>query len=266
MKSLLKNNMSYLAWFSFYVLLFGVITNGTILLFYLVTVPLAFTPFAEQLWRMINGVRPLRLKSERERLLPLYKEVYEGAIKADSALPKNIKLYIKEDMTINAFAFGKNTLVLTRGSTMLLSDECLKGLMAHEFGHFSHKHTDVTLLMAVGNLPMMFLLKKVTDLKNHYDSSKNKPSIIMGALVDFVYYFFRGIAFFGDLILMKRGRENEYIADEFALKSGLGKDLAGVLIEIYEVSVSKPQSVKEQLRSTHPHITLRIENLEKAIY
>ena len=262
----LKHNWVYLAWFSFYVILFWAITNQLALLLYSITVLLAFSPGSEELWRWVNGVRPLRLKSEKERLLPLFKEVYLGSAMIDPHLPRDIKLYIKEDMTINAFAFGKSTLILTRGSIMLLSDECLKGLMAHEFGHFSHKHTDVTLLMAIGNLPMMFVLRKVTDLKYSYDNSKNKPFIIVSALVNFIYYIFKGIAFIGDLILMKASRENEYVADQFAMKSGFGKDLADVLIEIYEVSANKPQSVKEQLKSTHPHITLRIESLEKAVY
>ena len=39
-----------------------------------------------------------------------------------------------------------------------------------------------------------------------------------------------------------------------------------MLLEIYSVSISKPQSVKEQLKSTHPDITLRIERLEEALY
>jgi len=54
-------------------------------------------------------------------------------------------------MTINAFAFGKSTLVLTRGSLELLNDDCLKGLIVHEFGHFSHRDTEAILLTTVSN-------------------------------------------------------------------------------------------------------------------
>ena len=79
-----------------------------------------------------------------------------------------------------------------------------------------------------------------------------------------LYYLFKGIDFIGDLILMKTSRQNECIADEFSIKSGFGGELTNVLIEIYKTSISKPQRVKEQLRSTHPHITLRIEQLEGA--
>ena len=59
-------------------------------------------------------------------------------MRTDPQLSRKIRLYIQEDMSVNAFVFGKKTLVLTRGSVALLSDDCLKGLMAHEFGHFAH--------------------------------------------------------------------------------------------------------------------------------
>ena len=53
-------------------------------------------------------------------------EVYKQASKVNPDLPKNIKLYVQENMDINAFAFGKSTLVLTKGSLELLDDDGLK--------------------------------------------------------------------------------------------------------------------------------------------
>jgi len=266
--SFIKNNWIYLTWFLFYAFLFGVITRWSILIFYLITIPLALSPLAEIIWRKIMGVRPLRLKSEKERLFPLFKEVYIGSMNANPHLPFYIRPYIKEDMSINAFAFGKRTLVLTRGCLELLNDECLKGLMAHEFGHFSYRHTEAILLSIVGNLPMTFLVRKLTDLKNHFNLSKNRRGLFAGIFFiffDLIYYFFRGLELIGELLLMYSSRQNEYKADKFALKSGFGRELTGVLIEIYSVSISKPESVREQLKSTHPHITLRIQRLEKFV-
>ena len=89
---------------------------------------------------------------------------------------------------------------------------------------------------------------------------------ILKTIFDILYYLSKGISFVGELILMYSSREHEYVADEFAVKSGFGGELTGVLIEIYETSISKSQSIKEQLRSTHPHITLRIERLEGSIH
>jgi len=229
---------------------------------------IAFSPLAEKLWRRVSGIRPLRLRSEKERLLPLFREVYRASFAIDPNLFKRIILCIKEDMTINAYAFGKRTLGLTRGSITLLDDDCLKGLIAHEFGHFSHRDTEAVLLSTVSNFFMSFLIRKLTDIKNRLDADKKGGIIfsIFKGLFDIIYYLFRSIDFIGELILMRTSRQNEYLADQFALKSGFGKDLTDVLIQIYEVSAEKPQRVKEQMKRTHPHITLRIQQLEKAIY
>ena len=111
-----KGNGAYVRWFLFYFFFFSFFTAGIAIPVYIITVMIAFSKTAEKLWRKVSGVRPLRLKSEKSRLLPLFKEVYTGAFEANPDLSKGIKLYIKEDMNINAFAFGKETLVLTRGS------------------------------------------------------------------------------------------------------------------------------------------------------
>ena len=263
----LLNNWPYLFWFAFYFIFFSVITGGVAIIFYAVCVPLAFTPLAEYIWRSVSGVRPLRLRSEKQRLLPLFKEVYEGAVQTDPNLSRAIKLYIKEDMSINAFAFGRSTLVLTRGSIALLSDECLKGLIAHEFGHFAQLDTIMALLSTFANFLFSLILSLLEDNKQRVDEASK--GLIIGCfkvLYDAVYYMFKFLQFIGDLILMRVSREHEYLADSFALVSGFGQELADVLTEIYSVSVSKPQSVKEQLKSSHPPITIRIEELESYLY
>ncbi|MDR1463770.1 MAG: M48 family metalloprotease [Oscillospiraceae bacterium] len=252
-----SGNGAYVAWYLFY--LFFFIAFFPI---YIITTMIAFSNVAEKLWRRVSGIRPLRLKSEKERLLPLFAEVYAAALEKSENLPETINLYIKEDMSINAFAFGKSTLVLTRGSVELLNDDCLKGLIAHELGHFAHHDTEAVLLMTVSNFFMSFFFGKLTDFINRHENG--------GFLITLVkvlfYYPLKVINFIGELILMHKSRQNEYRADGFALKSGFGKELNGALIKLYSIAIEKPQSVKEQFKATHPHITLRIEQLEKVIY
>ena len=48
----------------------------------------------ENLWRKVTGIRPLRLKSEKERLLPIFKEVYWEAVRANPKLSKGIPIHI----------------------------------------------------------------------------------------------------------------------------------------------------------------------------
>jgi len=262
----LWNNFAFVMWFLFYMALFLLFTGGYAIYFYIVTVPLAFSPMAEGVWRMVSGVRPLRGKTEKQRLYPLFKEVYEGAITVNPRISKRIKLYVHEDMDINAFAFGRKTMIFTRGSIELLSDESLKGLIAHELGHFNYWHTHALLLSTVGNLPMVLILKKLFDLKNHFSGKLERDEIVQRGfrgLYNIIYYFFRGIHFIGEMILMNSSRRHEFQADEFARRSGFGYELAYVLGEINRISMSGKWSIKDRLLSTHPQINRRIEALEK---
>jgi len=223
------------------------------------------TEFAEELWRALSGVRPLRLKSEKERLMPLFKEV---ASKTNINFTKNdISLYISESLDINAFAFGRKTLILTRGA-LKLDDDSLKGLMLHELGHFYHGDTSMALVGAVGNLPMSMIVKGI-DRINQYLEVASKKSILMGLLkfvLNIFFAVFKLIDFVGSLILMSSSREEEYRADQFTLECGYGKHMAKVLTEIYEMSAIEPESIKEQLKATHPPLTSRIEKLENILY
>jgi len=267
----------YFFWFAFYFVTFWLITRlithenmiSFIIIFSVYTVLILFSLCnpAEKLWRLVNGVRPLRIRYEKLRLLPLFKEVYLEAYQANNYLSKEIKLFIQENMDINAFAFGRETLVLTRGSIELLNDDCLKGLIAHELGHFSHGDTIMALIMSVGNLFVSLFMTLLTNIKTSIDS--NQGGIIMGLIkfvFDVIFYIFKSIEFIANLTIMYANRQHEYQADLFALKCGFGLEMASVLIEIYKTLFEKPQSIKEMINSAHPHITKRIERLEKFLY
>jgi len=273
MRKEIYSNWPYIFWFLCYFTIFWLLLGGsvnafvTVLTIYSVSIVFALLPAAESLWRNMMGVRELATMEEKERLLPLFDEVYHEAVRVDSNLSKNIQLYIQEDMDINAFAFGKNTLVLTRGSIQLLSDECLKGLMAHEFGHFSHYDTVVLLIAVVGNILLSFVMKAITVITRILlFIVKNKDvtfSIIFKMLYRIIMRVEKVIQSLGDIILMAVSREHEYMADAFAVKCGYASELVTVLSLIYETSISKPGSIIEQLKSTHPPITERIREIEK---
>ena len=273
MRKEIYSNWPYIFWLLFYFTLFWLILGATgksfitVFVIYSISLLFACSAAAEGLWRSISGVRPLYTQAEKNHLLPIFEEVYIEAVKADPNLFKGITLYIQEDMDVNAFAFGKSTLVLTKGSIELLSDECLKGLIAHEFGHFSHFDTVVLLFASVGNLLMSLLMKIIRGIAKillymvrNKDVSFTWCMKILYSLVNGVY---KGILFTGDLILMSVSREHEFMADAFAGKCGFGVELAEVLYQIHQVSISRPENVIEQLRSTHPPLTQRIERLER---
>lgn len=261
---LIRDNWPYFFWFLFYLILFGALTFGIIIPLYLLFFIIAFTPLSEKLWRVVMGIRPLRLKSEKDRLLPLFKEVYDKAYyESYESISLKVDLYIQESMEINAFAFGKGTLVLTKGSIDLLSDECLQGLIAHELGHFAYRDTSVALFAAVANFPMSFLMRTFYKIEFKLESD----SIGLARMAfGFFFAIFKGLDFLSGLMLMYHKRMYEYSADMFALKCGFGKNMAEVLEQIYHTSISTPKSIKEQIRATHPPLTKRIERLEDVLY
>lgn len=275
MRKEIFSNWPYLFWFLFYFTLFWILlgANGKSFMFVLavygISILFAISPMAERLWRSVAGARDLATRAEIDRLLPLFKEVYENAKTTDPNLSKDISLYIQEDMDVNAFAFGRGSLVLTRGSIELLDDDCLKGLMAHEFGHFSHFDTVVILVAYVGNIFMSIIMKLVYGLaKVLLFMVRNKDStytVIFKMLYHLTMGLYKAILFVGDLILMSVSREHEYMADSFASKCGYGEVLTNVLYQIHTVSVQRPGNVIEQLRSTHPPLTERIGRLENSL-
>jgi len=248
-------------WYAFYFILFSILTVGLIIPFYVIFLLIAFSPASEKLWRWVNGIRPLRLASEKERLTPLLEEVYKAySKKVKKKNAKNAKLFIQESMSINAFAFGNETLVLTKGSLDLLSDDALKGLIAHELAHFHCLDTKWALFAYVANFPMSFLMKKLRQI----DSTLKDG--LLRFLFGIIFGFFRLMEFIGDLVLMYHSRKREYEADALALIYGYGEELAGVLIQLYQISMEKPKSVGEMLKATHPAITKRVEKLEAILY
>jgi len=133
--------------------------------------------------------------------------------------------------------------------------------MAHELGHFSNFDTLMSLITIIGNFPMSIILKGLTNLVKRLKKC-NWIIKILAFPVYWYYWIFSLINFISSLILMHLCRRHEYWADMFALECGFGTEINAALIEIYHASIHKPGSIKEQLRSTHPDITKRIERLE----
>ena len=75
------------------------------------------------------------------RFEPIFREVYTKAKKANPELPDNIKMFISDSKEPNAFATGRKTICVTKG-LLNYTDEQIKGVLAHEFGHLAHKDTD----------------------------------------------------------------------------------------------------------------------------
>ncbi len=114
---------------------------------YAISLCIALSPIGEWILRLQTGCKDLTI-SDRERLEPLFNEVYQKAKAVNPELPDDIKMFISEDEHPNAFATGRKTVCVTRG-LLSYTDEQIKGVLVHEFGHLAHKDTDAILVSAL---------------------------------------------------------------------------------------------------------------------
>lgn len=265
------HNWSYFLWFLFYFILFWLIFGASskafiyLLIIYGVSIGISLTSFGEGLFRVIYGVRHLRTEQENELLMPIFNEVYENAKKVDEHIFNKVEIFILDTMEINAFASGRSTLVITRGSIELLNQEALYGLVAHEFGHFSNYDTVALLIATIGNITLTIFIKIVTLIT--YSAGKFMPNedktFIVNLICKILDLVQKIILFIGDMILMPVSRKSEFKADHFAYQCGYGDELLYALKQFNMLSINEPQRFIEQLRSTHPPLSERIASLEK---
>ena len=271
----LKNNYLYIICFYIYFtitwqFLFGGKLTGFFItvIIYAGSIALALSPAGERILRGIWLTRRLETSREKEYLLPIYEDVYEQAKEVYPTINKNIELCIVDAMYINAHALGRKTVAVTRGAMETLSEEELKGFIAHELGHIAHGDTKAELLTLIGNGIFMIPILFLKTMLNLLDITFNRKGVI-GVIFAIVKYVFNVtyIAFLIliDVILAFNSRKSEFNADKFAYDVGYGSDLVEALYILHSMSMSKEASLVSRMLESHPHIAKRIGTLEDKI-
>jgi heat shock protein HtpX len=234
-------------------------------------IALAISPIGEATIRFFYNARPIVTNKDKEYLLPIFNSVYADVLKNKWWTSKKIKLYIDKSMTVNAYALGANTIVVTRGAVESLSEGLLKGIIAHEFGHLYRGDTMLPLIFLGGNLYFVlafFVIKVVKFILNASNEIMGEDSQkYNNFFISFwIWLFCLAIT---PLVLLVRGllalikRDNEYMADEFAYDVGYGNHLIYALYSLDKFDFGSGRvSILERLKMSHPYIDFRIENLE----
>jgi len=272
---LLKSqNWGILAYLVLNILFFTAICSGFFqsvpgaiegLVLYAVSLALALSPLGEWILRLQTGCRPLKRKEHRERLMPLFEEVYAKVREANPAISGKVQLFLNNDQVPNAFATGRRTICLTKGF-LGLTDDQIRGTLAHEFAHLTHKDTDLILLVTVGNCIMsafFIVLRAAFYLGSVLSSvaSRSVGSLIGGLLIDTLLVFVMGLwTKLGTLLVMHSSRQGEYLADEFAFRHGYGEGLASALDTMAQGP--SPKGLWAHLLSSHPETDARIGKLQ----
>jgi len=236
---------------------------------YFASISTALSIIGDYILRFINGARKLETKREKEYLIPLFTDVYEEAKIKYPNLEKDIEICIVDAMYINAFATGRRTVAVTKGAVESLSEEELKGFIAHELGHIANGDTKAILLTTIGNGIFSIFIILLQKIINILDTLFHGIGIlwILITIVKLIFYII--LFYFGyyvQIVLALNSRKNEYEADKFAYEVGYGNNLVEALYLLQGMSISSEKStLVNKLRASHPHIATRIGRLETMI-
>ena len=217
----------------------------------------------------MSGAKPIE-ESEAPRL---YQIVRELTTRADLPMPR---LYMIPQDQPNAFATGRNpkhsAVAVTRGITKLLSEDELRGVLAHELAHVKHRDILIqsvasTIGAAITYLAYMLLW---------FGGDDESPLSLVASLA---MVLLAPIA--ATIIQLSISRQREYAADAGGAEiCGNPESLASALLRLEEGAKAMPMQVNQAaeplyivkpfsgkgiagLFSTHPPIEERVRRLRQ---
>jgi len=220
----------------------------------------------------VSGAKPLAHDENKY----VYHLVENLCIAAGLPMPK---IYIIEDMAINAFAAGRKpelaSVALTRGAIEKLTNEELEGVIAHELSHVKNYDIRFMTLVAV----MAGALVILADIFRHArwrSSSNDRGNGNILVLVGVVLALLSPLI--AELIKLAVSRKREYLADASgALLTRYPEGLASALEKIgaenrslarasqatAHLYIANPFSGKKlaTIFSTHPPVEERVKRL-----
>jgi len=195
------------------------------------------------------------------------------------------KVYIIPQSAANAFATGRNpshaAVAVTEGIMNLLSEEELKGVLAHELGHVKNRDILIGSIVAAvaGAIMMLADMARWAAMFGGYSRDRNRNEGGANIISLLAITILAPIAAL--LVQMAISRSREYLADETGAKFiRTGAPLAGALRKLEAQAKWSPLQANPQsahmfivnplsgqtlltLFSTHPPIKNRVERLER---
>lgn len=239
------------------------------LIVYVISISVALSPLGEQILRLINGVRKLYTRREKDYLIPLFEEIYEDVKQEYPNLP-DMEICIIDSLTVNACAMGRHTIAVTRGAVETFTEDELKGVLLHEMGHIVNGDTKAILLNMIGNglfsigviiVKTALLILDLVLLP--FFKRTGGITVLILSIIHFIFdVLLIGFTLTGNIILSINSRENEYRADCFAFENGYGEDLISALYLLQKMSLGEDMALIQKMQASHPHIAKRIGALE----
>jgi heat shock protein HtpX len=225
--------------------------------------------FSDKIALKMSGAKPIS-ESEAPRL---YQIVRDLCTRADLPMPR---LYMIPVDQPNAFATGRNpkhsAVAVTQGITQLLSEDELRGVLAHELAHVKHRDILITSVAATIGAAITYLGYMLL----WFGGDDESPLGLVGALA---MVLLAPIA--ATIIQLSISRQREYAADAGGAElTGNPESLASALLRLEEGAKANPMQVNQaaeplyivkpfsgggfaRLFSTHPPIDDRVRRLRQ---
>lgn len=178
----------------------------------------------------------------------------------------------KRTTKANAYFTGlgaKKRIVLYDTLMDTLTTEEIVAVLAHEIGHYKHKHTRTSLILSLLNMGVMFYLLSLAlgtpeegNIHIAQALGSENPSFHFGVIVF-------GILYAPISLLLSIGanilsRKHEFQADSFAKDHGLGNALGEALkkLSVSTLSNLNPHPAYVFFHYSHPTLLQRLKNLK----
>lgn len=148
-----------------------------------------------------------------------------------------------------------------------LSPTQVEAVLAHELGHFKHKHIVKQMILSTTMTLVGFGVLAWLMQQNWFysglgiEQSSTYAALILFMLVSPVFTFFIGPA------MSWLSRKNEFEADAFAAKQSSAEELISALVGLYKENASTltPDPIHSAFYDSHPPASIRIAHLKQTM-
>ena len=228
-------------------------TFFNLIIIYLVTIFIAFSPTGEKLLRLLNNVRPLETSKEKEYILTLFEEVFKQAKSRNKYLNK-IEICVIDNMTVNAMAIGRHTVAVTKGAVQTFTEEELKAVIAHEVAHIVHEDTTARLYAIIGNgifTIILFIYKLILFIFECINETVSRNKNVLSFFITLIRFILEISTFLFtfalQIVMMTNSRKNEFNADKFSYDLGYDREMIEALYLLEKISLGDNSTIIQKM-------------------
>jgi Zn-dependent protease with chaperone function len=174
---------------------------------------------------------------------------------------------------LNAFACGGHLVVVTTFAVDQLTNDQLRGVLAHELSHHLGLHTVAITVAHWISVPVVFLARIGFFLENVAHAAadsfgRESPAVavvgrVLAGAIKAVSWVFTAALRGSDAVANLAGHSSEFEADRRAVRMGFGRELASALRQLLASgSGRRPIGWRARLAASHPPARTRVARIE----